>query len=394
MLEEKVEIEPLLVDLNSILSVKSAATELNCRLEKRKLGLDVLLCNAGIGGWSGVSWLGLIKQALTKGPLHMATRPGYKIARIGAVLPRQLPAVDDANCTGEAKGSVSKTQQQEEPPLGEIFCANVFGHYLFGHWLAPSLRRTGESDGMRGRLVWVSTLEAYPYTFSMDDLQGIAAQLPYESSKRLTDLLALTSELPSTQPYVSSYFGTDLPTPPSSQSPRARPPASSAPSATADPAAAKPKMYLSHPGICATTIMPIPAWVAYLQIAAFFVFRWCGSYWHTVTAWSGAVAPAWLALAPARTLDAVDAADGKAKWGSTVSVWGRERAVRTEVQGWGFGGRVGEIRLKGGRWDRWRNTEETLAEFERLGMLVWKEMERLREEWEDRIRRAEQGEVS
>jgi len=376
LLEEKVDVDPLLVDLNSILSVQSAAQELNGRLEKRNLSLDVLLCNAGIGGWTGVDWWGLIKQALTKGPLHMASRPGFKIARVGAVLPPQLPAVDSSKHAGEANGTISKAEQEEEPPLGEVFCANVFGHYLLGHWLAPSLLRAGEPENKRGRLIWVSTLEAYPYTFSMNDIQGIASPLPYESSKRLTDLLALTSELPSTQPYVSSYFSTASP-PRSTRSVGAR-------------AAAPPKMYLSQPGICATTIMPIPALVAYLQVAAFYVLRvLCGSYWHTVSAWSGATAPAWLALAASRALEAVESADGKAKWGSVVDVWGRERAVRTEVQGWGFGGRVGEVRLKSGRWDPWTNSEESLVEFEELGMQAWREMERLRVEWESRITRAE-----
>lgn len=382
-LEEKIEIEPLLVDLNSILSVHSAAKELNRRLHERSLRLDVLLCNAGIGGWDGVDWWGLIKQTLTSGPYSMMSRPSYKIARPGKVTPRQLPPTGGSTKKGEANGSISKTGE-EEPPLGEVFCANLFGHYLLGHWVAPSLRRVGETEGRQARVIWVSTLEAYARTFDINDLQGLTSSLPYESSKRLTDILALSSELPSTQPYVSSYFSMGSSTPVDGNN-RSK---GKANEAANHANSSRPKIYLSHPGICVTLIMPIHIILVYLQIFSFYIARIFGSYWHCITAWNGATAPAWLALAPEKVLDRLEGTDGKGKWGSTVDAWGRERAVRTEMQGWGWGGKVGEVRLKTGRWDEWVNSEETLRNFEELGAQAWKEMEGLRGEWERRIEKA------
>lgn len=382
-LEEKIEIEPLLVDLNSIVSVHGAAKELNRRLKERGLGLDVLLCNAGIGGWDGVDWWVLIKQIFTKGPYSMMSRPGYKIARPGRVTPRQLPSTSSSTKSGEGNGSVGMIQE-EEPPVGEVFCANLFGHYLLGHWVTPSLLRVGEKGDRRGRVIWVSTLEAYPSAFDINDLQGLTTAIPYESSKRLTDILALSSELPSTQPYVSSYFGIGSSTPVDKITVANGP----VDSDETDTDASRPKIYLSHPGICATPIMPIHPIMVCLQVLAFYLARLCGSYWHCISAWCGATAPTWLALAPQKLLDQLEGTDGKGKWGSTVDVWGRERAVRTEVQSWGWGGKVGEVRLKTGRWDLWVNSEETLKSFEELGERAWREMEALRMEWEGRIEKA------
>ncbi len=69
---------------------------------------------------------------------------------------------------------------------------------------------------------------------------------------------------------------------------------------------------------------------------------------------------------------------------------GEERVMRTEVEGWGFGGKVGDGQKGGMRKGRRRGVEglregerET---FEELGRRCWEEMEGLREEWERRLR--------
>ena len=74
-------------------------------------------------------------------------------------------------------------------------------------------------------------------------------------------------------------------------------------------------------------------------------------------------------------------------------MWGSERVARTEVEGWGYGGVVGE---KGeGRRGRMRGARDVTAEgreaFEGLGRECWGLMEGLREEWEERLRRVEGG---
>ena len=380
LLEAKVTFEPLLLDLNSILGVRKAAKELEENLAERGGKLDVLIANAGIGGWTGVDWLGVVKQFVTEGPLATLSRPKFKMSSVGTVTARQIPQCQDGHMESKLLANSianGKTVKEEESPLGEVFCANVFGHYLLGHWLSPALTRAASVNGERGRMIWVSTLEAYAHALNFNDLQGLATPISYESSKRLTDLLALTSDLPSTQPYVESYFSTA----PSSATPN-----------THDPST-RPKIYVSHPGICVTTIMPLHPIIVALQAILFYIARFFGSYWHTSTAWSGATAPVWLSLASSSMLDEIEENEGKGKWGSMVNAWGEERAVRTEVAGWGFGGRIGEIRPKVGRWDLWVNDEESLKEFELLGRESWARLEGLRTEWEGRIKRADVEEM-
>lgn len=80
--------------------------------------------------------------------------------------------------------------------------------------------------------------------------------------------------------------------------------------------------------------------------------------------------------------------EGAAKWGSSVDRMGEERVTRTEVEGWGFGGRVGDGRGRGakGRWRGARDLTESEREgFEVLGRECWREMEGLREEWGGRL---------
>ena len=62
--------------------------------------------------------------------------------------------------------------------------------------------------------------------------------------------------------------------------------------------------------------------------------------------------------------------------------------MRTQVQGWGYGGKLGSTShfdQRGRRGTKDLTTEEK-EEFEELGREAWKQMEQLREEWEERLR--------
>jgi len=248
-----------------------------------------------------------------------------------------------------------------EPPLGDVFCANVFGHYLLCHYLAPLLA-ADETHPHPGRIIWLSSLEAYDQSLVMNDFQGIQNSQAYEASKRLTDVLVLTSELPATKSYVRNYL-------------------------PAGPEQARPKLYVSHPGICSTGIFPLPFILGLCMTAAFYIARWLGSMWHTCKPYTAACAPVWLALAPQATLDELETREGKGKWGSATDWFGNERVARTEVEGWGYNGTVGISAAAGkkGRWKHARDlTKEDREEFEQRGIDCWKEMEALRAEWEAR----------
>ncbi|KAF2163335.1 hypothetical protein M409DRAFT_68601 [Zasmidium cellare ATCC 36951] len=336
LLEARVKLEGVLVDLLQLTSVKALAEQLLRRNQK----IDAVVWNAGIAGWKGLNWPKAIWHILTD-LIHASTYPTYPIPLEGLVTKAQ-------------------TGSSDEPQLGQVFTANVFGHYLLTHWLSPLM-------GSETRIVWISSISALPETFSPEDLQGLKAQMAYEGSKRLTDLLVLTSELPSTQAYTSTFL-------PEQEGQRQR-----------------PKMYVTHPGVVGTSIAGLPRLLELLMFAAFYIARWLGSPWHLVSAYKGAVSAVFAVIAHASQLPELEEREGKGKWGSATGVYGDERVARTEVEGWAFCGRVGVVPTGSvtGPVGRYRGRRETTGEgregFEEEGRRVWRELEALRGEWEGRL---------
>ncbi|KAL5118508.1 3-keto-steroid reductase [Pleosporales sp. CAS-2024a] len=345
LLRQRVHFRQERLDLLSLVSVQ----KLSKRLRQTTPKLDAVICNAGIGGWTGIHWPLAVWSMLTTGTRAL-TYPTYKLSGEGWVTKSQLPA----------------SLQGEEPPLGQVFCANVFGHYLLGHYLAPLLARHSREDDYNGRIIWVSSLEAYDFTFDANDIQGITSKVPYESSKRLTDMLAVTSTLPATCKHVDQYLDVS----------------------ECSEKTLKPRIYVSHPGICGTSIVPLPFILECLMFACFYLARFLGSQWHTATVDKGAVAMVWLVLAKQSTLDKMERQEGIGKWGSATDMWGQERVERTEVGGWGWGGKLDEYKRKGRDPYARDLTKESAEEFTRAGEKCWAQMEQLRMEWEEKLRAA------
>ncbi|KAL9091807.1 MAG: hypothetical protein Q9159_001179 [Coniocarpon cinnabarinum] len=394
--ETRIHLRPEQLDLCSLRTVR----ELSRRLKRgREVGdgiqkIDAVICNAGIGGWNGIDWPKCAWLVLTD-MVHAITWPTFKKADVGRLTASQLPAsvTENGALDGVPNGKAEQREAGNEHAspglqLGEIFCSNVFGHYMLVHELAPLLKQGGMS-GASGRVIWVSSLEAYASTFHPeDDFQALDGPYAYESSKRLTDVLALTSHLPSTQSPVKEFWTTNDEKSNDSRTPR---------------------MYLAHPGICGTAILPLSSIIlTWAMLAAFYLARWLGSVWHTVSPYKGAVAPVWLALASEGTLAAqetpppskspqdeddvnLETRRAVGKWGSATDAEGRERVERTEVEGWGWSGRVGEnsVRRLRGRMRGAQNlTKQGREGFEELGRTSWEKMEELRKEWEDRLNAA------
>lgn len=358
--QQRVHFRPEILDLTSLLSVQRLSKKLRDTTPK----LDVIICNAGIGGWDDLYWGRAVWTVLT-GLKRAVTYPTFKKSGVGWVTKPQIPK------------SETDSAKVDEPPLGEVFCANLFGHYMLGHYVAPLLARNRPGDGTRGRIIWVSSLEAYTHTFDLEDMQGILSTSPYESTKRQTDLMGITSTLPSTAPLVNQYFsyGSD-----------------SEEKSTETITRTRPRIYVSHPGICGTAIFPLNFFLDFCMLVVFYLARWLGSQWHPVTAYKGAVSMVWLALAKQSTLDEMEAREGVGKWGSATDMWGAERVERTEVEGWGWGGRIGEWSKRKGRSPYAKDlTKESKEEFEHTGIKAWEEMERLRREWERRLNDAGVG---
>jgi 3-keto steroid reductase len=353
--------------------------------------LDVLVCNAGIGGFIGMDWPKAIFQVTTN-LIQGTTWPTFKIARVGSMIPNDNGASSKPRTSGDSSqalldASGGTREEKDGPVLAEVFTANLFGHYILGHELMPLLSSTeGKDNKDRGRMIFVSSIECAGLHFDLNDFQGIKTSHPYESSKRLTDILTLSAHLPSVRKYSVSYFhcpsSLSQPTPNGNTNP-------------SEPQSRKPDLYLAHPGVCATEIANLPGILAFFMTLSFYLARLCGSIWHPIRSYAGACALTFLALTPSSFLYSKEgrhpdsgAGDKRVKWGSCTDRWGHERVRRTEVEGWGMSGVVGEVEeaeMVGRRPGARELSEEERVEFEVLGAECWREMERLRGIWERRL---------
>ena len=347
-LNSRVTIQSEQVDLTSLQSVHALSTHLRTTLPR----LDVVFLNAGYGGLTGIKWL-RAAWVIPTDLRYEITYPSYSLSAVGLT-------------------TKSQTSSRDEPPLGTVFTSNVFGHYILVHLLCPLLTSASTAQHS-GRVVWISSIEGYASTFTLGDMQGLAAESAYKSSKRLTDILILTSSRLSTRQYVSNFLGGGATKSKKDEDDKRE--------------GCRPNMYLVHPGICATSFVPLPFLLYYCMVFIFYLARWLGSPWHTVSAYKGAAAPVWLALAPQKELDELEA-DGKGKWGSCVSRGGEESVMRTEVEGWGVRGQVEALEgkeLRGRRRGVQDLSMEEQERFEELGRECWQQMEGLRIEWAKRI---------
>ena len=396
--------EPELLDLCNILSVQRASKRLRQKYER----IDAIILNAGIGGWVSIDFWKATKQFFKEG-IAFVTRPEFKIGSVGAVAPSQIPQEkanrksEDVKQANDAANGIADARA--EPELGEVFSANTFGHYLLVHYIMPLLSRPAGEE--LARVISVSTMEAYSWTFSMDDFQGMKTGTSYESSKRLSDILALTASAPLSKPYTDSYFASASNAPRSraittaiedetltprkaslraSTRARSSTPNGRASSRTSSPRRAPtssssalqpPTMYCSHPGIVVTDIVDLPFWwLIYGYIAIVYIARWCGSPWHNAVPYSGATAMTHLALAPKKQLDAFAGGDGTTiKWGSATNWRGNERVKPLEVH-WLYDDNGNAA------------SEEERQSFFGVGREAWKKMEELRVEWEQRLKDA------
>ncbi|KAG2219690.1 hypothetical protein INT45_001862 [Circinella minor] len=219
-----------LVDLGSSISVFDF-----CKAIKNSYSqVDYLFCNGGILSTSGINWSQVIWQFL-ESPVGFLERSDATIQIVG-----------ELNADG----------------MGNVFAANVFGHYIMGREIESLLNNSGE-----GRVIWTSSLTSEKSTFDIEDWQGIKSSVPYESSKWACDLVAFGSNVRyknEKQDIVS---------------------------------------FSTSPGVVASSIGNLPIWITKLRTLLHYAFRTFGVTSQNITGYRGAVADVFVALQPVHALN-------------------------------------------------------------------------------------------
>ncbi|KAG8882016.1 hypothetical protein FRB97_008790 [Tulasnella sp. 331] len=228
------------------LSTSTGAFDFCDQVEKSYSYVSHLVCNAGIIDFSHLDYWRAVKHFFW-GPIDFATYPAYKIQHIGST------------------GSEGQ---------GLTFQCNLFGHYILFRRLEPLFRRAPT----QGRVLWTSSLDAFPRCFDIDDWQSLKSNRSYEGTKYATDLIAMELNRrasASQTPLLGSKVK-------------------------------EPRHILVHPGITYTEIVTSQLGVQWLTgFLAWFALtlaRWLGSVNHPVKAANGAVSATFAMLAPLSSL--------------------------------------------------------------------------------------------
>ncbi|OAQ23898.1 NAD(P)-binding protein [Linnemannia elongata AG-77] len=291
-----------LVDVGSATSVLA----FNARILAQHSRVDFLFCNAGILPSAGLMW-GKILTDMFKAPMDLVTRSDVL---------------------------VQPKQYLTEGGVGNVLACNVFGHYLMIKGLEDVLSRTEEDPG---RVIWTSSMTAEKASFRMDDWQGLEAVQPYESSKWVTDLLAIrlneewagssdedmasVHSVGGDASLVASSSGSETS---GTSTPTRRVTRSTSKSAlTSNPTTTTPKKHIislsTQPGVVASGIGGLAAWIVLLRIALHYAVRLMGERNQTITGHHGAQSNVYVALK-----QPVGKLDYRNKYGSCVKNFGQE----------------------------------------------------------------------
>ncbi|RKF60082.1 3-keto-steroid reductase [Erysiphe neolycopersici] len=340
--------------------------------------IDAIIFTAGVGGWTGIRFDSLLKEFFSS-PVEAMTRPKYNISKVGALVKPQSSYKTRKESEKTASLSSDSEPDLVEPPLGEVFCSNVFGQYLLAHELMPLLSQAPNSDSQYGgKIIWVSSIANHSDSFSLDDFQGLRSLAPYESSKRLMDLLILPCEIPSVNIQAASFFDVSCTV-------SGRKKYNQALLDRSNSMLVRPKNYVVHPGIFQSNILPVPFIVALITKLIFYMTRWLGSPWHTIHPYTAAIAPVKIALVDNKILDEIGST--KVKWGSATDSAGNAIIRKTEVPDWGLDGNVVTGEMNDGR-KRGSDavSKDSIEAFELLSAECWKNMEELRQQWQTTLR--------
>ncbi|KAI8602306.1 hypothetical protein EDD21DRAFT_303924 [Dissophora ornata] len=229
------------------------------RIRDQYRRIDYLFCNAGVLPSAGIMW-GKLLVDLFVAPMDLVIRSDVL---------------------------VQPKQHLTEDGIGNVLACNVFGHYLMIKGLEDLMSKTEEDPG---RVIWTSSMTAEKGSFSNDDWQGLNSKQPYESSKWVTDLLAIRLN----EVWAGQHSGNT-----------------------------SPKLHIisiaTQPGVVASGIGGLAFWIVMLRTALHYVVRFLGERNQTITGYHGAYSNVHAALQ--RPLEKLDY---RCKYGSSCGRTGQE----------------------------------------------------------------------
>jgi len=301
-----------LVDVSSVASVLA----FNHRILQQFTRVDFLFCNAGVLPSVGLRW-GKIVTDMFVAPMDLFRRSDVLL---------------------------QPKQHKTEDGIANVIACNVFGHYLMARGLESVLE--GPSAVQPGKVIWTSSLTAEKDSFDPNDWQGFESTQPYENSKWVSDLIAIRLnevwsgvEDEAQDRVLASGSSTSVSdsTPPGSVRRVTRSSSKMVleSSATTTTTSAKKNIIsiATQPGVVASGIGGLAAWIILLRISFHYLVRIFGERNQTITSYHGAYSNAYVALAKVSTVasttePSLTAArtelDYRFKYGSGVGSFGKE----------------------------------------------------------------------
>ncbi|KAF9431288.1 hypothetical protein BGZ76_000469 [Entomortierella beljakovae] len=286
-----------LVDVGSVASVLA----FNQRIKDQFSKIDYLFCNAGVLPSEGLMWSKVFLD-MFRAPMDLVIRSDVLI---------------------------QPKQHLTEDGIGNVLACNVFGHYMMIKGLEDQLNKTEDDPG---RVIWTSSLTGEKHCFKIEDWQGLEAEQPYESSKWVTDLLAIRlNEIwagSENKIATGTSSGSESTNNTEESTPTRRVTRSSSKTSltnnnkkSSQPTLKKKNIIsiTTHPGVVASGIGGLAAWIVMLRIALHYVLRLCGERNQNITGYHGANSNVFVALKqPAEKLD------HRSKYGSRIKNFGAE----------------------------------------------------------------------
>ncbi|CAO1613036.1 unnamed protein product [Sympodiomycopsis kandeliae] len=260
-------IEFVALDLGSMASVLNCAKQ----VQERYPYLTHLIHNAGGAAFTGLNWFKAVFMIMTS--FHTAmTWPSFKMQRSGDI---------------------------SQDGLGWVWQTNVGSSWALSQALLPHMRKSPYSTP--SRIIFTSSIEAVEHYYNADDYQCLEKDekicKPYESTKYQCELAAHG---------LSRLLKEE------------------------DEAAKNPQVYLTHPGVVATSIMAefLNAAMSLCMLAAFYVARWTLSPYHCIEPYKGSIAHVHTSLAPSTSLSS------RVLYNSRCNFWGQEYVQSGRTNGW------------------------------------------------------------